>query len=167
MLGRGCAAPPPGSRTLNMPAISRFRRGGQRGQGILEFALLTPIVVALIAAIVMFGIALNARSSLQQAVREGARQAAVGQSLAAVQALAAGNAADQITPADIQVCYPVGSSSGTQGQAGDPVRVYIFKDGAKGYPFPLVPDNGIFKAFGAATLTVRMAPEATARLERQ
>lgn len=148
------------------PTVTAVRRGpAELGQAILEFALLTPIVIVLIAAIVTFGIALNARASLQQAVREGARQAAVGKSLSEVQNLAAGNATEQIDAADVKVCHPLGDG-GSQGHVGDPVKVYIFKDGAKGYPFPLVPSNGIFSAFGVGTLTVRMSPEATTRLEK-
>ena len=136
----------------------------ERGQNLIEFAMLTPFVIVLIAAIVIFGLALNTRSSLQQGVREAARQIAVGVPVPTAQALAAGNAPDVLTPADVLVCYP--DNNGSKGQTGDPVRVYIYKDGAEGYPYTLVPATGIFSALGASSLTVRMSPRATARLEK-
>jgi TadE-like protein len=137
----------------------------ERAQALIEFALLSPLAIMFIAAIVVFGLALNTRSSLQQAVREGARQASVGATLAQVQDLAAGNAPDALVPADVLVCHPVGTS-GTQGQIGDPVRVYIYKGGAEGYPYTLVSVGGIFNALGLGSLAVRMSPRATARLEK-
>lgn len=139
-------------------------RHSEGGQNLLEFALLTPVVLAFIAAIVAFGLALNTRSSLQQAVREGARQAAVGKPLADVQALAAGNAAENLDPADVKWCLPAGST----GIIGQSIRVYIDDDasgGVEGYDFTLVPSNGIFAAFGVPDLTISMKPRATARLE--
>jgi len=140
-------------------------RSGERGQSLVEFALLTPMIIAFIAAIVMFGLAMNTRASLQQAVREGARQLAVGKSVTDAQNLAAGNAPDRLQPADVQVCHPV-NTDGSQGSVGDPVRVYIYKDGAEGYPFTLVPLGGIFNAFGVDDLVARMKPRATTRLEK-
>ena len=127
--------------------------------------MLAPFVIMFIAIIVVIGLALNTRSSLQQAVREGARQTSVGATLSAVQDLAAGNAPDALASADVLVCHPVGTS-GTKGQVGDPVRVYLYKSGAEGYPYTLVSVGGIFSALGAPSLTVRMSPRATARLER-
>jgi hypothetical protein len=131
---------------------------------LVEFALLTPFVLVFIAAIVLFGLAFSTRSSLQQGVREAARQIAVGVPVPTAQALAAGNAPDVIAPADVLVCYP--DNNGSQGQTGDPVRVYIYKDGAEGYPYALVPLGGIFDALGVTSPVVHMSPRATARLER-
>ena len=50
----------------------------QRGQAILEFAILTPIIFAFIFIIVDFGIGLARHMILTNAVREGARYAAAG-----------------------------------------------------------------------------------------
>ena len=144
---------------------STRRKASERGQNLLEFALLAPFVLLFIGAIVVFGFALNTRSSLQQAVREGARQASVGKSLAQVQALAAGNAPDVIDPADIAWCHPVGSS-GTQGATGDPVVVYIWMGGQEGYEYTIASAAGILNVVGLNNLSVRMSPEATARLEK-
>jgi hypothetical protein len=142
------------------------RSHSERGQNLVEFALLTPFVIAFLAIIVMVGLALHGRASLQQAVREGARQAAVGASLTDVQDLAAANAPNHLEPADIHWCHPVGATSGTQGKVGDPVRVYIEIDGEEGFPFKIVPTTGILAAIGVSPITVQMEPRGTARLEK-
>jgi hypothetical protein len=126
---------------------------------------MAPMILALIGGIVLLGFALNTRSSVQQAVREAARQVAVGVPVPTAQALAAGNAQDVLVASDVQVCYPIGPT-GTQGQVGDPVRVYIFKDGAEGYPYTFVKSGGILKVLNVPDFTVRMAPRATERLEK-
>ena len=141
---------------------------GERGQNLVEFALMFPLVLLFIAIIIVFGLMLHTRSNLQQAVREGARQAAVGRSLTEVQNLAAGNSNSTLNPLDIQWCHPL-DIDGTQGKVGDPVRIYILPQGEseEGYPYKLVATGGTFNTvFGAGALTVRMAPVATARLEK-
>lgn len=143
------------NRRMNQPV-------DERGQNLIEFALLMPFVILFIAAIIVFGLAFSTRSSLQQGVREAARQIAVGVPVPTAQALAAGNAPDVIASGDVLACLPAGST----GKAGDAVRVYIYTGGAEGYDYTLVPATGIFKALGAASLSVRMSPRATARLEK-
>lgn len=155
-------------RTLKGSALRDTRRS-ERGQNLIEFAMLFPFIMIFIAAIVIFGLALNARSSVQQGVREGARQAAVGASLAEVQALAQGNAGDWIDNTSwVHWCHPLNTSTTPQGRGrvGDQVQVYVYTSGAEGVPFTIVPSNGIFSAFGAGGLSVRLNPRATARLEK-
>lgn len=143
---------------------SRYVRN-ENGQNLIEFALISPLIIVFLAAIVVFGLAMSTRSSLQQSVREGARKAAVGATLTEVQNLAAGNAPDSIDPGDVRVCHPTGPS-GTRGRVGDPVMVYLFQDGGEGHPYTLVNADGIFNAFNVPPLVVRISPRATARLER-
>jgi hypothetical protein len=126
---------------------------------------MAPVLLVFLAAIVNFGLALHARTSVQQAVREGARKAAVGATLAEVQTLASENANEWIDPTEVQWCHPVGPS-GTQGKIGDPVRVYLEVDGDEGFPYTLVPSNGILESLGVPNLVIRMSPRATARLEK-
>ncbi len=142
-------------------SIGRTNRS-ERGQNLVEFALMFPAVLVFIGIIIVVALLLHTRSNLQQAVREGARQAAVGATLSEVQNLAAGNANDTLSPSDVKWCFPDGT-----GKVGDPVEVYIYKDGGTGYPYQLVPSGGTLDAvFGASALTVRMGPTATTRLER-
>jgi Flp pilus assembly protein TadG len=50
---------------------------GERGQTFTEFAFVLPILVVLLLAIVQFGVAFNHYVTLTDAVRTGARKAAV------------------------------------------------------------------------------------------
>jgi Flp pilus assembly protein TadG len=58
----------------------RIRRG-QEGQAMVEFALVIPLLLLLIFGIVQFGILFNNYLTLTDAVRAGARQAAVSRTL--------------------------------------------------------------------------------------
>jgi hypothetical protein len=55
----------------------RGRNGSSRGQTLVEFALLSPVIILLLVAILDFGMAMDRRIVLQHAAREGARMAAV------------------------------------------------------------------------------------------
>jgi hypothetical protein len=150
----------PRNLRLRLPRTER-RLEPERGQNLVEFALMFPAVLVFIGIIIVVALMLHTRSNLQQAVREGARQAAVGASLSQVQNLAAGNANDTLNPSDVRWCFPSGT-----GKVGDPVKVYVYKDGDAGYPYQLIPSGGTLSAlFGASALTVRMGPTATSRLE--
>lgn len=66
-------------RRLPLRAPPKARSAGRRasGQGMVEFALVVPIFVVLLFGIVDFGRVIWARSSLENAAREGARFAIV------------------------------------------------------------------------------------------
>lgn len=50
----------------------------QKGQALVEFALILPILLLLIMGIIQFGMVINAYLSIQNAAREGARAGIVG-----------------------------------------------------------------------------------------
>lgn len=52
-------------------------KSDDRGQGIVEFALVVPVLIILILGMIEFGWVLNGQISLNSAVREGARAGAV------------------------------------------------------------------------------------------
>jgi Flp pilus assembly protein TadG len=54
----------------------------ERGQAMVEFALVVPVLVLLVLGIVQFAIVFNNSMALTDAVRAGARQAAVGRTSA-------------------------------------------------------------------------------------
>lgn len=56
-------------------------RNGERGQTMVEFALVLPILLVVLLAIIQFGIAFNDYLALTDAVRAGSRQAAVSRQL--------------------------------------------------------------------------------------
>jgi hypothetical protein len=53
------------------------RLRGERGANLVEFAIVLPVLLALVFGIVEFGIAFNDYISVRQGARDGARQAAV------------------------------------------------------------------------------------------
>ena len=57
----------------------RRRRAGQRGQSLVEFAFVLPIIVLLIASFIELGRAVFAWNTVANAARQGARVAAVNQ----------------------------------------------------------------------------------------
>ena len=61
-----------------MTAIRRKPGRTERGQSLVEFALVIPVLIILVFGIIDFGLALRAYISVTQATREGARFAAVG-----------------------------------------------------------------------------------------
>lgn len=58
-------------------SVTRTARGG-RGQSLVEFALILPVLVILLLGIIDFGMGLRSYISLTNATREGARFAAIG-----------------------------------------------------------------------------------------
>src|SRR3954468_21572376 len=65
-----------------MPLLRHSPLRDERGQATVEFALVLPILCVLLFGIVQFGLAFNRYLTLTDAVRAGARQAAVSRLLA-------------------------------------------------------------------------------------
>jgi Flp pilus assembly protein TadG len=94
---------------------ARLRLGSQRGNAVVEFALLAPLLFIILFGITEFGRAFGATQALYSAAREGARLAAVTEpDQAAVtarinQVLAAAG----VTPSGITVAGPNGGADPT------------------------------------------------------
>jgi Flp pilus assembly protein TadG len=69
---------------------------------MVEFALILPVLVMLLMGIVEFGRAYNIQLSIQAAAREGARDAALGESFSVVEATVF-NAASPQVPDDVDM----------------------------------------------------------------
>ena len=76
----------------------RRMRGDERGAVAVEFALVVPLLLMVIFAIVEFGLIYNAQIQVTAAAREGARAAALGAPLADSRATAVA-AAPALSPA--------------------------------------------------------------------
>lgn len=63
-----------------------------RGQAVVEFALIVPVMLLLAFAIVQFGLVLNAQLGLTEGVRQGAQLAAMGDDASQVTSAVAVNA---------------------------------------------------------------------------
>jgi Flp pilus assembly protein TadG len=90
-----------GARPTAAPRRSRVPDGRERGSAVVEFALLLPIVLLVLLAVVQVGVLGRDRLVLEQAARAGARIAAVDASDAAVEdavrAAATALAGDRLT----------------------------------------------------------------------
>jgi Flp pilus assembly protein TadG len=75
-------------------------RRGNKGNASVEFALVLPLVLTLLFGIVEFGLIFKDQLSIQQAAREGARVAAVGQTIENIDARVTA-AATNITAANL------------------------------------------------------------------
>jgi len=97
--------------------VGRARRGTHRsrGQGLVEFALVLPIMLFLFMILFDFGRAVYAYSTVSDAARQGVRYAIVNQTTATIQGKAAGAAtALGIAPANVTVAFhPAGTTVGT------------------------------------------------------
>jgi Flp pilus assembly protein TadG len=115
---------------LRHPA-SRRRRGDRRGQSLVEFAVVFPVFILLLAGMVDFGLALFSNVTIINAAREGARlgvtlqpwnQAAVDSRVTAM--------AEGLNTADLSVSSTCAKPNGSgvacsSAVAGDSVRVQV------------------------------------------
>lgn len=136
------------------------RLSSPRAQALIEFAFVAPLMFMFLFTIVDFGIAMDRRITLQHAVREGSRFAAVHTDAADIRQRTVDQAQELITTADVGVCYLDQDGDGDVGDPGDGVRV-----GASfTWDFPILRE--MFGAFGLPPLSIDMTPSGTARLER-
>ena len=92
--------------------MSSLRRQRPRGQALVEFALVLPVIVLLIFGIVDVGRAVFTYNTLSEAARQASRTAIVNRSSGA----AAGAAIDYaptlgLTTSDVHVCYKISTST--------------------------------------------------------
>jgi Flp pilus assembly protein TadG len=101
----------------------------------VEFALLAPLMVIILAGIIDFGMSLDHRIAVQHAVREGARYAAVQSDCALIQQRTVDRAGGIFDTADVSVRYfDANGAPVTSAAAGDSVKVTAPFD----WTFPLV-----------------------------
>jgi Flp pilus assembly protein TadG len=86
--------------------LTRFQIRNQQGQAMTEFALVMPLLLFLLLAIIQFGIVFNNYITLTDAVRAGARKGAVARRLpqpASAVETQVRNAATDLKSSDLQV----------------------------------------------------------------
>ncbi len=132
-------------------------RNGEKGQSLVEFAMVLPIFIMLVFAIIDFGAALFNDVTLNNAVREGARRGAVQASEDDIKARVQDTADPLI---ECSLGEPVVSNA--QGERGDAVTV----EASCEYPFitPL-PDLLNLITFGAFPDSISISSSADMRLE--
>ncbi len=123
-----------GGRNVSIERSHRSQRVPDRGRGqaLVEFALVLPLFLLLIAGIVDMGMGLNSSITVTNAAREGARLGTVNPNAAAIEARVRGMATG-LNQTDLTVtsscARPVGSIPSTctlaSWQAGDSVIVTV------------------------------------------
>ena len=94
--------------------LRRFRRD-RRGQALVEFALVVPILLLLVLGIIDFGRAWNLHQTITDAAREGARQAVISNAVtqdSAVAIVAGVIRASGFDPGLATVGFPDGFKTG-------------------------------------------------------
>ena len=151
------------------------RLGGERGQAMVEFAIIAPLFVALVAGVIQFGVALNYWLDLQRIANQGARAAAVNCNPAGVCTVSGTPGAATLEekleldiiskgndPDPPEVCYgdfPVTTSGGGGiAKSGDPVRVRLQTQ----YQFVPIVRVGTITLTATATMRLEQAPTSPA-----
>ena len=152
-----CPAPQP----IPAPAAAVRPRRSERGQTLIEFAFVLPVILVFILLLVDFGIALDRREVLQHAVREGARYAAVGNSVADIKQRTVDQSQGVLNTGNVSVCYVDSDGNGVYGNLGDNVHVsasftYVFNIGS----------GEMLSAFGVPVPSIDMTPSGDMRLEK-
>lgn len=131
----------------------RFRKT-ERGQALVEMALVLPILILIIFGIVEFGRILNAKLIVTGASREGARYAAVNGATVTDTQISdmVKSAAPSLKPADVTVNISPAQSSRTRGVA---VAVSVY------YPVDIIAP--VISAFTGDPYTV--SAQTTMRVE--
>jgi len=133
--------------------------GSSRGQTLVEFALLSPIIILLLVGIIDFGVAMDRRIVLQHAAREGARMAAVTDDMDRICDHIVEQGQGTVERSDITFEYDDMDSNGLN--AGDNVKVTLPYE----WPLPIL-DTALFGLFHDHIPAINLTATASARLER-
>lgn len=139
--------------------IRRLR--AQRGQSILEFVVVFPILMIFLFSIIDVGVAVSRRATLQHAVREGARYAATldnSDGGTFVKDRTSAQSQDLVPAGDVSICYEDVDGSGdvNKGDAVDVTAPYMYK------PFIL---RAALGWWGASVPDIDMSVTGSARME--
>ena len=133
-----------------------------RGQTLVEFALIAPIMVILLAGIIDFAMAMDRRITVQHAVREGARYAAVTDDVGLVCDRVVEQAQGTVAGSDITISYADmdDPANGRDTDVGDSVKVTAHFT----YDLPII-RPALSGLFGGDIGAIDMSPWGDARLE--
>ena len=137
---------------MNLPTVigrNSLISREDRGQTLVEFALVLPLIAILLFGVIQFGIAFNNYVTLTDAVRAGARKAAVsrqtGDPVGAATSAVVASATD-LNSSNLQV------SVNSDWQPGDPATV------SASYPYSI-------NLLGVVVKTGRLSSQTTERVE--
>ena len=155
---RATASPASGMESGLSRILSSLR--SEKGQALVEFAFIGPLILFFILIVVDFGIAMDRRELVQHAVREGARRAAVADALTDIKDSTHNQSAGTLDQGNVNVCF-VDRNGDAIPDAGDMVRVtgdYTYKFSVGG--------GEVLAGFGIGPPSIDMSPSAEERLEK-
>jgi hypothetical protein len=149
------------------PAADR-RRAGERGQALVEFALIAPLFLLIVVGIIQFGIGLNYWLDLNRIANQGARWAVVNKypncngdsTTTGCQAPNTLKAYLESSPVSgglrptATICFEPAVSPASPGQVGQPVTVRVESD----FTFMPIMDLGKIRLKGKATMRLEQTP---------
>ena len=135
--------PPPSGASPSATTPARRNassRGSQRGQSLVEFALVLPIFLVLALSIIDFGWALRAYLTATNSAREGARLGVTGATADQIRLKTVNSSGDLLTSGNVTV-------TGAGGQPGTSVTVSVT------YPYNYItPLGSLLAAIGGSAL---------------
>jgi hypothetical protein len=150
----------PGRRpALPLRAIGEARQQ-ERGQALIEFAFVMPLMLALLLVLVDFGMAVDHRLVLQHAVSEGVREAMVTDQAQQIIDTTVNQSQGLLTDSNVSICYDDQDDNGNPGDIGDKVHVAVH------YTYEFSAGGGeVLSAFGVPVPSIEMDPSAVAALQ--
>ena len=134
--------------------------GSSRGQTLIEFALLAPVIIVFLVAIIDFGMAMDRRIVLQHAAREGARMAAVTDDMDRICARTCDQAQGAVAEdKNVKLHYDDLDNNG-QYNAGENVKITLPAE----WKLPIL-NNALFGLFEDSIDPINLKATASARLE--
>lgn len=121
-------------QAIDRPPTARHPRG-ERGAATVEFAMVLPILLALLLGVVEIGQGWDAKLTLTQAVRQGARTAALGGTEAEARSAVA-SAADDLSASRLSITAP-------DGPCTEPSTVTVRATYRYTFEVPLLPAHDI------------------------
>jgi Flp pilus assembly protein TadG len=124
----------------------RLRSKNQEGAGLVEFAIVAPLLVILLFGLLEFGLSLYAKEALTNASREGARYGVVFSSPRKTTTEIRNKIQEYLTKSGFTDTATI-NVSGAQGSSGSPLTV------SPSYPYAFEVLPGFFANFFDSTMT--------------
>jgi len=135
--------------------------GRQRGQALVEFALVLPLFTLMIMAIIDFGWAFRSYVTITNAAREGARYGVACRTADEIKARTVDYSSNILTTADVSVSFPAAALNPCAGSTtlGEPVVVTVNYD----YEY-ITPIGGLVSMISGGTLPSPLRLSSTTKM---
>jgi Flp pilus assembly protein TadG len=141
------------------PALARDAQRQERGQALVEFAFVMPLLLLLLLILVDFGLAVDHRLVIQHAASEGVREAMVTADTSKIVSTTVNQSQGLLASGDVSVCYIDEDGNGNPGDIGDKVKVAV------NYSYNFYLGAEALEAFGVPAPSIAMDPSFVAALQ--